>query len=101
MMLQVKRWKLFQDDITTDDYLWITKLKCIVDIKNHTADVPWYGGTHQMHVRRDILIQTTTQKQEDMLQLKYGKNLLLMSMVVGASGTTLIDDYGTIYFDAQ
>lgn len=100
-VITVKRWLLQQHELTMDDYLWINKLKCTIDVKNHTTEVPFSGGTRQMQWYREILIQTTTKQQENMLQLKYGNKIILMSMVMGLPGTTCIDNYGTIYFDTH
>jgi hypothetical protein len=73
-----KTWQLRQDNFGPDDAAWIIGLGCRVSVKTDTIDVNVTGSqTIKVAGRTHINITTETDKQDNMLHLKYGDTLYL------------------------
>ena len=95
-MTIVKRWQLAKSDFDHGDYLWLKKYAHHFDIKQSTETFTAYGRDIQFTGKTCIYVQTITQAQENMLQLKYGNGIFLLQIVTVAPGHTYHDEYGTI-----
>ena len=78
-MREVKTWHLYQEPFTEIDYIWITGLGCGLAIKNPEPEVVTFlSGTRSYFKAAPwIEVETTCEKQQSMLQLKYGESLYL------------------------
>lgn len=76
-------WTLLQDSFGPDDTKWIVGIGATVhvDQPTHTFDVMG-GGTHKIAGKPRIEVTTTTDKQRDMLMLKYGNKMIKLSEVL-------------------
>jgi hypothetical protein len=98
-MKLIKRWQLNKTTVDEADVLWLRKYSRKLDVKNDVREFETHGKTFQYHNKMDIFVQTETREQENMLQLKYGNLLFLMTQTWIAPGQVLQDHYGTITFD--
>ena len=73
-----RMWILMQDAFGPDDAKWIAGIgaNVYVDQPKHTFDVIG-GGKHTIVGKPRIEINTTTDKQRDLLMLKYGDRIFL------------------------
>ena len=79
MKTAIKTWGLYLENFTKIDYIWITGLGCALAIKNpEPENITLPSGTRQyFKAAPEILITTTCEKQQSMLQLKYGDSIYL------------------------
>ena len=99
-MKQVKRWQLNKTTFAEDDFLWLKKYSHHVDVKNDIQTFEVFGGRQfQVAGRRDVYVQTITEEQENMLHLKYGSQLWLLSTMMINENQIYQDEYGTITFN--
>ena len=78
------------------DFIWLKGLKCDVNCNPKRTPVHWSGGTEYLYTGNEIVVTTYTQKQCDMLALKYGNDMTLMSYVVVAPGSVVHDGFGVL-----
>lgn len=76
-------WTLLQDTFGPDDAKWIAGIGAFVHVDHptHTFNTQC-GGQHTVAGKPRIEITTTTDKQRDMLMLKYGDKLIKLSEVL-------------------
>ena len=81
-MREVKTWHLYIEPFTKVDYIWITGLGCVLTIKNpEPEEVTLPSGTRRYFKAAPwIEVETTCEKQQSMLQLKYGESLYLKAI---------------------
>jgi hypothetical protein len=79
MKTAFKIWGLYLENFTEIDYTWITGLGCELSIiRPEPENITLPSGTRQYYkAAPEILITTTCDKQQSMLQLKYGDSLYL------------------------
>jgi hypothetical protein len=75
----VKRWAIVQDTFDESDAKWIISfgMRVSVDRPTHTFDTMG-GGRHTIAGKPRIEVVTTTDKQRNMLMLKYGASAILI-----------------------
>lgn len=75
-----RSWILAQDTFDQTDYLWLNSLgvSIIIDQPAHTFETLG-GGKHTIAGKRTIKLESTTDKQRNMIVLKYGGNAILIS----------------------
>ncbi len=75
-----RTWILAQETINEDDFKWLKAfdISIKVDQPKHTFDTST-GGTHSVYGKPLYTVETTTDKQRDMLVLKYGNHAVLLS----------------------
>ena len=95
-MKTVKRWLLNQQTFDQSDHVWLSKWADYFHVKRNTIPCETYGGTVHVAGELQIIVQTSTHEQENMLQLKYGKDLYLLNVLVVEPGQIYQDQYGTI-----
>ena len=83
-MRELKIWRLCTETFTKTDYIWITGLGCDLTIHNPEPEtITLYSGTRQYYKEAPwIEIITTCDKQQSMLQLKFGNSLYLKEHLV-------------------
>ena len=99
-MKEVKRWLLLKRPIDQDDIIWLRGLNCNTTIEAIKEPLKlMYGGRqHTFSNLRSNQVQvlTTTPKQETMLKLKYGDDIVLGTVVYLEHGEVYQDNLGTI-----
>lgn len=73
-------WQLTQDTLGPDDAKWIIGLGCRVTMRQEPIVINTSYGTVQVAGHSHISVYTETDKQVNMLRLKYGDNLRLHSI---------------------
>lgn len=75
-----RTWMLLQDTVDEADFKWLKAfdIPIKIDRPSHTFDMST-GSTHTIYGKTKITLDTTTDKQRDMLILKYGNNVVLLS----------------------
>lgn len=88
-MQQFKTWIIGKDDFGEDDILWLRGFGITIVPPDVTVEtVSLYGHQFQVAGKKTPFgAITTTQKQEQMLSLKYG-NCMLLSQVMVADDET-------------
>ena len=87
MFRELKIWRLNKEPFTKTDYIWIKELGCDLTVHNPEPEtITLASGTRQYY---GIEIQTTCDKQQSMLQLKYGDSLSLKEHRVEVDGVAL------------
>jgi hypothetical protein len=91
MFRELKIWHLHKEPFTKTDYIWITGLDCTFTMHNPEPEtITLASGTRQYYAAAPwIEIQTTCDKQQSMLQLKYGNSLSLKEHRVEVDGVAL------------
>ena len=84
IMYEFKIWRLCKETFTEIDYIWITGLGCDLTINNPEPEtVTLASGTRRYYKEAPwIEIVTTCDKQQSMLQLKYGDSIYIREHVV-------------------
>ena len=74
-----RTWILAVDNIGEADFKWLTAFDIPVRIEapEHKFDTT-NGGTYTVYAKKTITCDTTTDKQRDMLILKYGNDAVLI-----------------------
>ena len=74
-----RTWMLLQEEVGEADFKWCTAFGIPMRIEKpeHTFDTVG-GRTHTVYGKPTITLDTTTDKQRDMLVLKYGNNIMLV-----------------------
>ena len=91
--LRVQRWVLLQSEFDNSDMLWINGcgMEVFIDRPTHTFETS-SGKTHTIAGTPRIEITTKTDKQRDMLVLKYGNNAILLSDFIVAPHSTMMEE---------
>lgn len=74
-----RTWMLLVDSMDESDFKWLGAfgIKVRVEAPEHTFDTS-SGSTHTVYGKPSYTIDTTTNKQRDMVVLKYGNQALLI-----------------------
>ena len=77
--VQYRTWVILQDSFDAADAKWIIGIGAFVHVNRptHTFDT-MDGRQHTIAGKPRIEVTTTTDKQRDMLMLKYGNSMLLV-----------------------
>lgn len=94
-MQLIKRWQLNLNTYTEADIIWLRKYSHTIDFKRNDVEVNAYGRSFVCAGTTITYIQTTTQEQEDMLYLKYGKSLFLHAQCWVNDNEVYWDEHGT------
>jgi hypothetical protein len=78
--VEISRWAIIQETFDETDARWIVGfgMRVHVDRPTHTFDTHG-GGKHTIAGKPRIEVITKTDKQRDMLVLKYGQSAVLLS----------------------
>lgn len=79
-MTEIKTWRLNVQPFEENDYKWITSIGCKLDIEPaKTEEITLPSGTRSRFVSEGpkITVETTCEKQQIMLQLRYGNSMWL------------------------
>lgn len=90
-----RTWLLLQETVDESDFKWCTAFGIPMRIEKpeHTFDTT-SGGKHTVYGKPKITLDTTTDKQRDMLVLKYGDSVLLIQeewVMPGTMSTCTLD----------
>lgn len=77
--VKFRTWLLLQPTVGEDDFKWLKafNIPIRIDRPEHTFET-MSGSSHTVAGTPRYTIDTTTDKQRDMLILKYGNNVLLI-----------------------
>jgi hypothetical protein len=92
----VKRWLLNQQTFDQSDQVWLSKWTDYFDTKRNNTIYETYNGRVHVAGELQIIVQTSTPNQENMLQLKYGRDLYLLNVLAMYPGQVYQDQYGTV-----
>jgi len=88
-----RTWMLIKEDINESDFLWLKAFDIPIRIEQPTHDFEVIGGgTHKkVYGKRTITLESTTDKQRNMIVLKYGNDAVLIQeeILLGQSMCTL------------
>ena len=87
-----RTWMLIKEDINESDFLWLKAFDIPIRIEQPTHDFEVIGGgTHKVYGKRTITLESTTDKQRNMIVLKYGNDAVLIQeeTLLGQSICTL------------
>jgi hypothetical protein len=78
-IMKYRTWILTVDSIEEDDFKWLKAfdIPIRVDAPQHSFDSA-NGTTHTIYGKKMYTCDTTTDKQRDMLVLKYGNSAVLL-----------------------
>lgn len=82
-----RTWILFQDSIDAADFKWLNGLSIPITVEQNPIEINSNGVNYQVAGRAVYSLDTTTDKQRDMLVLKYGDSVLLVQEETVAPGT--------------
>ena len=83
-----RTWLLLQDTLDRADYLWLDGLGVTLNLDQPTHTFETLGGgTHTIAGKRTIRLESTTDKQRDMIVLKYGNTAVLLSEEIVLPGS--------------
>lgn len=84
---QYRSWLLAVETITEADFKWLKAFDIPIRIDRPEQEFDSYGGqTHKVYGKPMYTVDTTTDKQRDMLVLKYGRDAILLSDIVVSPG---------------
>ena len=77
--MKYRTWMLIKEPLVEADFLWLKGFDIGIRIEQptHTFDTT-AGGTHTVYGKRTITLDSTTDKQRDMIVLKYGGDAILL-----------------------
>lgn len=86
--MKFRTWILDVKSIDEADFKWLKafEIPVRVDAPQHAFDLP-NGNTHTVYGKKVYTCDTTTDKQRDMLILKYGNSAVLIQETVVLPGT--------------
>lgn len=95
--MKYRTWIIAQDKIEEDDFKWLEAfdIPIRIDRPEHTFATSSGNSTHTIYGKPMYTCDTTTDKQRDMLVLKYGnKAVLLQEEIVfpGSMSTCVLSD---------
>jgi hypothetical protein len=78
--MKYRTWLIAQEKIEEDDFKWLKAFDIPIRIDQPEQEFDSLGGrTHKISGKPLYTCDTTTDKQRDMLVLKYGNNAVLLS----------------------
>ena len=91
-----RTWMLLVDSVGEDDYIWLNAfdIKIRMEQPSHTFDTINGRTTHTVMGKPTFTLDTTTNKQRDMIVLKYGNQALLIQeehVLPGSMSTCTLD----------
>jgi hypothetical protein len=94
---EIKRWRLFRTQLDDADYIWLRNNTDRIQINRKTEEVA-HRGSQPVHMTKEIeiIIQTSTARQEAMLKLKYDDKLILLTVVFLDPGQVYEDHFGVL-----
>jgi hypothetical protein len=94
--MKFRTWVIAQDDITEADFKWLKAFDIPIRIDRPSQDFATASGrSHTVYGKAMYTCDTTTDKQRDMLVLKYGNNAILLSediVLPGSISTCTLSD---------
>jgi hypothetical protein len=83
-----RTWRLLVDEIDESDFKWLKAFDMYVTIDRPTQTFSTSsGGSYTISATPIYTVDTTTNKQRDMLILKYGSSAILMQEDIVIPGT--------------
>lgn len=76
--VRFKTWVLFNQSITPDGAAFLKSAGIGVRVEIEPEKIDWRGVSYSYVNKHRIEFETTCDKQETMLKLKYGKDILLV-----------------------
>ena len=87
-----RTWMLIKEDIVKADFLWLKAFGIHIRIEQptHSFEVAG-GGSHAVYGNRTVTLESSTDKQRNMIVLKYGNDAVLIQeeLVLGQGMCTL------------
>lgn len=81
--MRYRTWILGVESMGKADFLWLKGLNIDIRIDAPMKEFDSFGGqTHRLHGKPMYTCDTTTDKQRDMLILKYGNDAILLAETV-------------------
>lgn len=85
---QYRTWLLARESVGEDDFKWLKAFDISIRVDAPTQEFDSFGGTtHKIYGKPLYTMDTTTDKQRDMLILKYGNDVVLLSEEIVLPGT--------------
>ena len=83
-----RTWMLLQETVDESDFKWLKAfdIPIRVDAPEHSFTT-LSGGAHTVRGKPTYTLDTTTDKQRDMLVLKYGNSIMLLQEEIVMPGT--------------
>lgn len=86
--MKYRTWLLARETVCEADFLWLKAFDIPIRIDQPTHEfTTTSGGTHKIAGKPMYTMDTTTDKQRDMLVLKYGNDVVLLSEEIVLPGT--------------
>lgn len=93
--VRYRTWLIAQETITEADFVWLKAFDIPIRIDQPTQEFDSFGGTtHKVYGKPLYTCDTTTDKQRDMLVLKYGNTAVLLAeelVLPGSISTCALD----------
>jgi hypothetical protein len=94
--MKYRTWIIAQETISEDDFKWLKAFDIPIRIDKPSHDFnDMNGGTKSIYGKPLYTCDTTTDKQRDMLILKYGNNAIMLREEVvfpGSMSTCVLSD---------
>jgi hypothetical protein len=86
--VKYRTWMLVKEPLVEADFLWLKGFDISIRIEQptHTFET-MAGSTHAVYGKRTVTLDTTTDKQRDMIVLKYGNDAVLIQEETMLPGT--------------
>lgn len=96
MLKKITRWVLTRNKLEKHDVLWLKGFN--MDVSCTRREIPYAMGNRMYQAAGpiEVVITTVNQKQEDMLQLKYGNEVLRATVFMINPGEQIQDNWGTV-----
>lgn len=86
--VRYRTWLLMQETVGEADIKWLSAFNISIRVDAPTQEFDSFGGkTHKIYGKPLYTIETTTDKQRDMLVLKYGNTVALLAEEVVLPGS--------------
>ena len=86
--VRYRTWLLARETVGEDDFKWLNAFNIPIRIDAPAHEFDSFGGTtHKVYGKPLYTMDTTTDKQRDMLVLKYGNDAVLLSEELVIPGT--------------
>jgi hypothetical protein len=83
-----RTWMLTKEELNQSDFLWLHGFGISIRVEQPTHTFDTIGGrTHSVYGKRTVTLDSTTDKQRDMIVLKYGNEAVLMQEEIVFPGT--------------
>lgn len=84
---QYRTWLLLQDSVTEADFKWLKAFDISIRIEHPSHVINVIGQSVEVMDKVRYTVDTTTDKQRDMLLLKYSPNIVLIQEEIVLPGT--------------